>query len=175
LGSKARQTYEAGRHDEAISWADRALARDPDDHSALLARAKARLARLEYEQARQDLERLVALSPNEIEAYSLLMQAETKLGLTERVAATQKKRVAAQGRLQAISQLSDQLEEHPDDPDLRYRYGQLALEGRSHLLALRCFEAALALDPDHKPARAGLAEVREKWLHVPAPVPPQPR
>ena len=35
----------------------------------------------------------------------------------------------------------------PNDPEIRWRMGQVAIEAGSLLFAARCFEASLALDP----------------------------
>ena len=59
-----------------------------------------------------------------------------------------------------MNQLNNEIARHPDDPKLLWKMGQTALEGGSFLLASRCFEAALALDPNFEPARASLAALR---------------
>ena len=50
---------------------------------------------------------------------------------------------------------------NPDDPKLRTALGQAALEGGATLLASRCFEAALALDPADQTARESLDALRK--------------
>jgi tetratricopeptide (TPR) repeat protein len=160
LGMKARQLCDAGRFDEAIAWADRALAKDANDHGALLARGRGQIALSRDLQAVVDLERLVSVSPNEVEAFSLIMQAETRLGRPERVSAARQRRLDAQTRVQLMGELTRLMELHPDDPELRCRYGRAALEGGATLLAARCFEAALALNPGHQEARASLEALR---------------
>ena len=46
--------------------------------------------------------------------------------------------------------------------------GQAAAEGGSFLLARRCFEAALALDPNYQPAREGLAALPAAFRDEPS-------
>jgi hypothetical protein len=55
-----------------------------------------------------------------------------------------------------MTQITREIALRPDDPEPRYRMGRLAAEGGADLLAGRCFEAALALDPGYQPARDGL-------------------
>ena len=68
-----------------------------------------------------------------------------------------------------------EIEQNPDDPRLLTRLGRAALEGGAPLLASRCFEAALALDPGYQPARKSLTALRENQPRVlPAPRSLQP-
>ena len=90
----------------------------------------------------------------------MLQKIETKLGLTERAAATQAERVRAQDRIALMNRLNKEISLHPEDPELLWTMGQTASEAGSFLLASRCFEAALALDPNFQPARESLAALR---------------
>jgi tetratricopeptide (TPR) repeat protein len=160
LGLAARGAFDANRLDEAVALADRALARDPGSLEALLTRARARVVRGRWEQALPDAERARSASPNDLGALQLLQKIQTKMGLTERAAATQAERVRAQDRIESMNRLNKEIDLHPEDPELRWKMGQMACEAGSHLLAGRCFGAALALDPNYRRARESLAALQ---------------
>jgi uncharacterized protein HemY len=98
--------------------------------------------------------------PNDLGVLQLLQKIQTKLGLTERAALTQVERVRAQDRIERINRLKKEINLNPEDPNLVWTMGKTAWEGGSFLLASRCFEAALALDPNFQQARASLAALR---------------
>jgi tetratricopeptide (TPR) repeat protein len=160
LGLAARAAFHAKPPDAAISLADRALARDPRNLHALLARAQAHAAQSRWEQALPDAEAAVAAGPNEMEPLNLLLKIEMRLGLTRRATATLARREQAQERLRQMNQLAGEIQEHPDDPKLPWRMGQVAWESGMTLLASRCFQAAIALDPSFHPARESLSQLQ---------------
>jgi tetratricopeptide (TPR) repeat protein len=160
LGFAARSAFDANRLVEAIEFADRALARDPKNLEALLARARARVVQAQWEQALPDAERARAAQPNDLGSLQLLQKIQTKLGLTERAALTQAERVRGQDRIELMNRLNKEINLHPEDPSLVWTMGKTAWEGGSFLLASRCFEAALALDPNFQQARASLTALR---------------
>jgi tetratricopeptide (TPR) repeat protein len=160
LGLAARRAYDASQLDEALALADRAVARDPENVDALMARARAQVVRAHWEQALPDAERAAAAEPNDRGALQLLLQIETWLGMTERAAATRVKMNKTQERLALMDRLAEEIRSNPEDPKLPWRMGQTACEAGSFLLASRCFEAALALDPSFEPARESLDRLR---------------
>jgi tetratricopeptide (TPR) repeat protein len=160
LGLAARGAFDANRLDEAIALADQALARDSRIVNALVARARSRIARSHPEQALPDAALAVALEPNEVDSIRLLFEIETRLGLTERAASTLVKRKQTQDRLRLMNHLAEEIARNPDDPQFPWRMGQAALQSGMSLLASRCFEAALALDPNFQPARKSLTALR---------------
>ncbi len=160
LGLAARGAFDANRLDEAIARADRALAGDPGNHDALLTRARVRVVQARWAEALPDAERARAADPNDLGALQLLQKIQTRLGLTERAAATQAERVRAQDRIASMVRLNEEISRRPDDPELRWTMGQTAWESGSLLLASRCFAAALALDPDYRKARESLAALQ---------------
>jgi tetratricopeptide (TPR) repeat protein len=157
LALAALQAREAGRGDEATDLAERALALDPDNLDATMIRAKDRLLEGDPEAALADLERAIATSPNDVGALQLLAQVEARLGLTERAVKTAERHRQAMDRAVKIGRLVDEINLHPDDPSPRFELGRAAAEGGSTLLATRCFQAALTLDPSFQAARAALA------------------
>jgi tetratricopeptide (TPR) repeat protein len=160
LGLAARHARDVGRNDEAVDLASKALNGDPDDLNALLVRARFRLAAGHADQALGDLERAVASHPSDTAALQLLVQAQTRLGMTDKAQETIARQRRASKRAVLMDQLARQIAERPDDPEPHWRMGQAAAEGGATMLAGRCFEAALALNPDCKPARDGLLALR---------------
>jgi tetratricopeptide (TPR) repeat protein len=160
LGLAARAAYNAGRGDEAVRLADRALKREPRNLHALLARAGVLVDREQWDRALADAELAASVAPNELNSLRLLLKIETRLGLTERLAATLQRRKKAQDRMRLMNQVADDLSRRPDDPELPWKMGRAAEESGMFLLAGRCFEAALALAPDFRPARESLAALR---------------
>jgi superkiller protein 3 len=160
LGLAARRAFDANRLDEAIDLATRALARDSRELHALLARARSLVVKGQWQQALPDAESAVALAPNHLGALQLLQKIETRLGLRQRAAETQARREQAQHRIELMNQLNQKIAEHPADPQYPWSLGETAQKAGSYLLASRCYEAALALDPKYQPARASLAALR---------------
>jgi tetratricopeptide (TPR) repeat protein len=160
LAYAARRALDTDQIDEAMSLAEQALQHDPNNVQALLTRAQGCIVRSRWQDALPAAERAVAARPNDISALQLLLTIESRLGLTQRAAATQVRRQRAQDRSKLMSDLNEQIALHPDDPKLPWRLGEAAQEGGSFLLALRCFQAALALDPRFEPARRSLAALQ---------------
>jgi tetratricopeptide (TPR) repeat protein len=160
LGLAACGAFDANRPDEAIALADRALARDPKNLDALLTRARSHVVKAQWEQALPDAERARAAHPNSLGSLQLLQIIQARLGLTEQAAVTQAERLRAQDRIALMNHLNEEINLHPEDPKIVWTMGQTAWEGGSYLLASRCFEAALALDPNFQKARASLEALR---------------
>ena len=155
-----RAAFDANRLVEAIAFADRALAHDPKNLDALLTRARSHVVQAQWEQALPDVERARAAYPDNLGSLQLLQKIQTKVGLTEQAAFTQAERVRAQDRIALMNRLNKEINLHPDDPKLLCTMGKTAWEAGSFLLASRCFEAALALDPNLQQARVSLAAIR---------------
>jgi predicted Zn-dependent protease len=162
LALSAWQARDLGRADEAEALADAALARDPDDFDALLVRARLRFHSRQPRLAIADLERAVRVGPNDVAALQLLVQSQKSLGLTKEAAATQERADRARDRVALIDRLTKLIDQRPEDPEPRWHMGQAALEGEMYVLAHQCFQAALDLDPNYKPARDGLLTLRSQ-------------
>ena len=52
------------------------------------------------------------------------------------------------------------IDQHPGDPEPRYRMGHAAMEGEMNVLAYQSFQAALDIDPRYEPARIALRKLR---------------
>jgi tetratricopeptide (TPR) repeat protein len=160
LGLAARQSYDRNRLDEASSLSARALALRPDNLDALVARSRCLVATMKWDQALLNAERAVASSPANLEALQILLLCETRLDLADRAAATRSRIDRARKGAALMNELTRESSLHPEDPQFPWRVGLAALEAGSTVLATRCFEAALALDPNYEPARQKLAELR---------------
>ncbi|MDX2035315.1 MAG: tetratricopeptide repeat protein [Isosphaeraceae bacterium] len=161
LGLAARQARETGRNEEALAFADRSLELDPNEPEALMARARIHAASGRPAEARRDLERVVANHPNRIDALTLLTQVASQLGLRDLADQTAKQRKAASDRLILMDAMTQEISARPNDPEPRYRMGLAAIEGRQWVLARNCFNAALAVDPEHEASRRGLRRLAE--------------
>jgi tetratricopeptide (TPR) repeat protein len=160
LGLAAQSADDAHRFEAAVSLADRALAREPRNAPALLARALARVGQSQWERALPDAEAAVAERPNELDALNVLLRVEMHLGLTGRAAATLARRDRAQERVKQMNAVGLEIMDHPQDPQFPWKMGELAVESGMTVMAGRCFQAALALDPEFRPAHESLAKLQ---------------
>ena len=160
LGFAARRAFDANRIDEALAFADRALQRDPRDPDAF-AGTRAMPGR-PFPVARGFARRGTRRDGGTQRPgpLNLLWIIETRLGLTDRAAQTLARRNQVQQREKLMDQLIAEVENHPEDPAVLWKMGQIASEAGSFLYASRCFEAALAVDPNYQPARETLAALK---------------
>lgn len=143
--------------DEVERYVDRALSRDPDDVNALLLRARTLLESKRANDSLRDLERAVELAPTNLSALHLLARAETAVGLTERAATTNSRHREVLALNNRITRLREEVRERPKDLKALWQLGEAASRGGRTSLARQSFRAALAVDPNCKPAREGLA------------------
>lgn len=170
LGLAARHALALGHLEQAAGFAGRSLATDPDNVDALVARATFRSLRGQPAGAREDLERAVAIAPISVEALRLLAQVETRLGRDDRARSTSARARAISDCFEVFDRLSGEIARRPDDPEPRWRMGQVAARADLTEIAANSFRAALAIDPRCPQARAGLAALGERMA---SPVPPQ--
>jgi len=160
LGLAARCAFDANRLDEAVALAGRALLHDPRNRHAVLARARALVARGQWKEALLDAEQAVAVAGDDAGALQLLWMIENHLGMNQRAAATGIRRAEVKQRERLMNELTEKIAQDPENPQLPWRMGVLFLESGQALLARRCFQAALALDPNYQAARESLAALR---------------
>src|SRR5262249_10131391 len=134
---------------------------------ALLVRARIEVASGHPDRALGDLERAVAARPNDTGALQLLVQVQSRLGMSEKASETIGRHRRAVERGTLMDQITREMPRGPADPEPRFRMGRLAAQGGWALLAGRCYEAALALDPAYKPARDALLALKANG-HLPA-------
>ncbi len=162
LGLAARQARDLGRQDEALGLAERALAADPANFDALMVRGRIRILKRQIRPAIEDLEKALAARPNDRAALQLLAQTQQSAGLTREAKATRERAEQARQRTELMDRLTKVIDQHPEDPEPRWRMGQAAMEGEMYVLAYQCFQAALDLDPSYRPAREGLEVLRNQ-------------
>lgn len=157
LGLGARLARDLNQEDEALQLSDKALEFDPNNFDARLVRAQVWNLRGQPEIALADLERAVEINPNHLGALQLLLQTRTKTGPPEVAAAIREQLQQARDRTALMDRLTKEINQRPNDPEPRYRMGQAALEGKMETLAYQCFQAALDVDPNHRPSRQALS------------------
>jgi tetratricopeptide (TPR) repeat protein len=153
----ATRAHFLSRADEVERYAKQVLLHDPDDVDMLVIRAQSRLKSGHPQEALGDAERAVALTPDNLTALHLLASIENAAGLKERAAATGLRHRSALAIAGRIERLQNEIRKRPNDLEPRWRLGEAAAQGGKFRLARKSFQAALALDPNCKPARAGLA------------------
>jgi tetratricopeptide (TPR) repeat protein len=155
----ARHALDLGDTDAALRYADHCLTINPDLVDARLTRARIHRTAGRPAQALSDSEAAVRLAPNNLGALSLLAAAEAAAGLSERAAATSARHRELAERLDRMHELTAQIQARPDDPEPRWQLGQEAIKAGEQTLADQSFRAALAIDPDCRPALQGLAQL----------------
>ncbi len=162
LALAAQQARDRGQVEEATELAQRALAADPTNYDALLVRARIHVLIRQPQLAIEDLEKALGVQPDDPAALQLLAQAQMSAGLTDRARATQERANRARERIALLDRLTRAIDEHPEDPEPRWRLGQAAMEAEMYLLAYQCFQAALDLNPNYTPARDALEALRSR-------------
>jgi tetratricopeptide (TPR) repeat protein len=158
----ARQAHDSGRLDEALALSERVLAGDPRNLDALVTRARVRSISRQPQAALHDLTEAIKLNPHHIGALQLCMQTQKQLGLNKEAAASQALADGERERALLMDRLAWAITNHPDDPRPRWLMGQAAMDGDMYTLAHACFQAALDLDPNYKPARDALKTLRSR-------------
>jgi predicted Zn-dependent protease len=160
LALAARQALDRGLLEAALELARRGLTADPTNFDALMVRARVRIVGRQLRPAIEDLEKAIVAKPNDRAALQLLSQAQASIGLTREARATQERANRARDRIALMDRLTKVIDQHPEDPEPRWRMGQAAMDGEMYVLAYQCFRAALDLDPTYQPARTALETLR---------------
>jgi tetratricopeptide (TPR) repeat protein len=153
----ARHARLTGQGDLMNHYAELALDLDPDDAEALVTRSEYLRRQGRTQEALGFAERAVKLAPNDLSALNILAQIQGAMGMTDRAAATSARHREARDRAERIAVLRQEIQKRPEDPEPRWRMGEIAAKGGMKTLAVNSFRAALALDPQCQPAQAGLA------------------
>jgi cytochrome c-type biogenesis protein CcmH/NrfG len=169
----AELAWESGRDQDAQPVLERVLSLDPDSREALLLHARLQFRRGATRQAASEVERVCALDPNDVAALTLLGSIQATLGQKEQAARTLARRRAVEQRTDQMETLVQTIRERPEDPEPRWRLGQLAAAAGLKPLAIRSFQIALTLAFDCEPARQGLIALGTPRSQLPPPVRPQ--
>jgi tetratricopeptide (TPR) repeat protein len=164
LGLAAREARASGRTDEAAGLADAVLAASPENFDALLVRARLRHQSGDSARALEDLERATAINPNDLGVLQLIVQVQSRLGHKDEAETTQVRFRAARDRIALMDRLTRVINQHPNDPEPRWRMGRAAVEGKMYSLACHCFQAALEIQPSYRPAQQELAALEADGL-----------
>ncbi len=167
----AQRAWALGRSDDAARSIERALAIAPDHCDALILRSKLCQLNGRLDGALADAERAAALNRSDLEILNQLCLLEAALGLKDRAATTSARRQRVTEIRTRMQELTKETQARPDDPGPRWRLGRAAAELGAAPLALRCYRAALHLDPRCQPALLGLAELGAPRWPVPSRAP----
>ncbi len=141
--------------------ADQAIGRDPKHLQARTLKGVLELESGDAAAAVEVLQKAVEAYPKEWRPRSTLAMAYQRLG-DDKQAAEQLKLVEEARRLRdRFTGLHNQALKDPDSADLRYELGVVARQLDKPLSAIRWFQAALALQPDHQQAQQALRELTE--------------
>jgi tetratricopeptide (TPR) repeat protein len=146
-----------GHAEGALRYAIRAVELDPNLVEAVALRAQLHRATGNASQALADAQRAVALDPNSLAGLNLLAQLQAAAGDIGSSKATLAQHRKVLERSEQIRKLTAQIDQHPDDPEPRWKLGQVAAEGGLYNLASQSYQSALAVDPRCRPALEGLS------------------
>jgi cytochrome c-type biogenesis protein CcmH/NrfG len=145
-----------GDVDGALLHADTAVQLNGDMVEAIVIRAQLNHMAGKSREAMADAEHVVELDPNNLSALSLLAQLQAAAGQSERSRATFARHRAVLERAERIRKLTAEIDKRPEDPEPRWKLGQVAAEGGLANLAVRSYRAALSIDPRCRQAIEGL-------------------
>jgi len=159
-----------GRLEDMNRFAVLSLQHDPNNAQArvLCAQYLHRVGR--SAEALTQAEEAVLTAPNDLAGLSLLAQIESSLGMNDRSAATTNRHLKTRTRTEQMGKFMEEMRRRPEDPEPRWRMGQIAAESGMTAMAIGSYQAALALDPHCKPALDGLAvlNVSSNQASIPA-------
>jgi len=171
LALAAEQAIESGDDERAARFLTHALAIDPDHRQALLLHARLLFRYGCLQKALPEAEHACTLDPNDLSTLTLLSSIQSSLGLLEQAGQTLARKREVQQRVEMMKKLAQEIMEHPQAPEPRWRLGQLAAQANMKPLAIQSYQAALAQAPDFEPARKALLDLG----FSPSELPPSPR
>jgi tetratricopeptide (TPR) repeat protein len=157
LGYAVWHAQELNQDDRARTYAERALARDPRNFESRYHRAKIDIKTGHPQHALEDLEIAVETEPLNQGALELLAKVQAMLGMADRAEETRQRAQRTHDLRIEMDRLARLIPERPNDPEPRWRMGQVAAKSGMKTLAEQSFRAALELDPQCREARDGLA------------------
>ena len=148
-----------GKSDDAHESLDDALRLDPDYFPAKLAKGKLLLDEGDVENAVSVLESAVKRDPASSQGHFQLSQALRQTGNNDRADAELQRMRETQAIERQFTDLHESAADHPNDPEIRFRTGELARQLGKLKLAKIWFRAALAVDPKYTKARLAIDEL----------------
>jgi tetratricopeptide (TPR) repeat protein len=159
----ARCRNQMGENEEAKRILDNLLSRRPDFAPALAQRGKVLVDLGNLEEAEQDLRRALDLEPGDPQLIYQLSQCLLRNGKTEESRRVQEQFKAVEEDIQHIREIvGGKMQKNPRDPQLHYEAGMIALRAGSTKNALRWFDSALKIDPNHAPTHRALSEYYQR-------------
>lgn len=146
-----------GRITEAVEFAERALALEPDEPSALRIVAAVDLEEGRASAAVANLERADRVSPGDIETVSALARALAAVGREEESSVVQERGVRLRELAESLDPLLESILEDPADASVRLRISETMQKMGRLTDARNWLESAIAIDPDSE----SIARLRE--------------
>jgi tetratricopeptide (TPR) repeat protein len=156
----ARALSLLGRTDEARAAIDECLATHPDYPPALLERGNTALLLGDEAVAERYLSRAARLDPGNAivrNQYALVLARNGKASEAKAQYDAVKQLEADSERIAVL--INGPLQNTPNDPQIHYEIGMIALRSGLTTEAIRWFTGALAVDPNHLPTHRILASV----------------
>lgn len=160
-GQAALVYQESGDSEKASELAGKAIQLNPEEPNALLALARLSLLKNNIQDAENYLTRANRAKPNQQPVLQLLMQAQARQGKTREAEQTKAEFQKLSARIIKMDKLTQEINARPEDAELRFQLGLLALEGNMQVLAEQCFKASLDINPEFGPARMMLDKMNQ--------------
>ncbi len=155
---RAQCLEKLGETDEAVSLLRQVVKSDPKHVDALKTLGNLLLTQKEPDEALAYLERAYDLTPEDSSARFPLAKAYKAVGRTEEAKPHFDFVEEATKPLIRLGRLTSQVQEEPENPDLRYQIGMIAWKYQSRDTGVRWFRSILSLEPGHKKTHLALAE-----------------
>ena len=157
------QSYRAmGRTDEARRLLAELEMRNPNDFAVMLEQGKLCLDERRDQDGRAALERAASLAPEEYEPNYQLFLCLQRLGDKEAAAKAEKKFKAIEADLKRMGELTETLQNRPDDPEIRFQIAEIFIRRGEASEGTTWLEGVVRLNPYHVKARQTLANLYEQ-------------
>jgi len=152
-----------GRSEEGRRLVEEALRQHPDNGHCLQTLGQFEIAAGRLTEAETAFRKAVEALPEDYQSNWLLFQVLQQQGKVAEAKAQLAKAEQVKERTERLTELtSRKLTENPLDPGMHYETGAILMRSGREETALQWFGSALALDPNHAPTHAALAEYYER-------------
>jgi tetratricopeptide (TPR) repeat protein len=155
---KARCEQLEGRATEATRLLDEVLAGNPRHAQALCLRGALELEAGRADRAAGYLRKAVAYTPFDRQALYTWLLCLRRAGKPEEVVLVEQQLKRCEKDLAQLARLTQEIAQHPDDPELRRQAGEVFLRNEQEEEGIRWLQSALAVRPDHPATHRSLAE-----------------
>jgi tetratricopeptide (TPR) repeat protein len=158
---------QSGDDKQAAELLDGVLARFPASTPALVARGRLALQASQPEQGAAWLRKAVRIDPSDYEAHYHLYQCLKASNQAEEAQAVQVRMTQVDADMRALRDvLLGKETRSPTDPSYYYRIGMIAQRAGNADDAVRWFQKALVIDPEHVPSHKELAAYYQRLGEV---------